>query len=826
MVSRFLREIGVRAVVADVPEYERNINKMRDSQDKLSKSAEETSKRFKLVGTAITGFGVAGAFVGKQFIGLASDLSESMNAVNVIFGDASDIINDFGENTARSVGLSTAAFNQLASQTGALLLDTGLPLKEIATLTTDLAVRAADMASIMNTDVTQAFDAIGQAIRGETEAIRFFSGDVTDATLQQFLLAQGINKTVTEMDQQEKKLLRIQVLMAQTEKFAGDFARTSEDLANAQRTVSSELENLGAKIGTVLLPVATEAVLTVGNFTKTLDELDPRLLKIGVLAGATATGLALIVGPGLVIIGFLPKLSAGMIIATKVMTAFTAASRAAALSLLGPLGIALALGAAAVALAVWAKRTEDARRETELLGSSFDSLKTRIQTLPLEFLVAEGERIVLTMVAQEKAISENEKALRKLTGTTLKEVTQAKSLRDIINKQRADLAFTSEAFKEVTDRITEMTESQEDSTIAIEEATKATELQKDEIEKLTRIHQRFTDRVRQGNSDLVEQDIVFQNTIRTIQEQENELLGLIATVGDGADAWKLYKDRQITVAQAIETLRSLQEDQKRRQEEEQRRLQDLSNEWAGVRRAIADTGNQMVQSGLSMNEIIALWAQVTSQSTASILSDLQAQGIGIDVLITDWEALGIPLEAIIALHKEMTQAALEQAAAERELADALRDVANAAGISLGPGGPGLIPPTTGQITTAFDALIQNIIGAGVPIPEFLDFGFFADLVLSFFNSGMDAAGALLAAIRQLELRILPDDQHGGFHPRSTQAIVGERGPEFVSLPGGSQVTPGNTDRSFNPTVNANYTNPQEPAGIMADLESLALLASI
>jgi hypothetical protein len=72
------------------------------------------------------------------------------------------------------------------------------------------------MASVFNTDVDDAMSAINQALRGETEAIRRYAGDVTDATLQTYLLSQGIEKNVTEMTQQEKRLLRVDVIMAQT----------------------------------------------------------------------------------------------------------------------------------------------------------------------------------------------------------------------------------------------------------------------------------------------------------------------------------------------------------------------------------------------------------------------------------------------------------------------------------------------------------------------------------------------------------------------------------------------------------------------------------
>jgi len=114
----------------------------------------------------------------------ASNLEESINAVNVVFGEGATQILAFGENAARSVGLANSEFNQLSTVTGALLQDVGLNMKQVAELTTLVVRRASDLASVFNTEVTDALLAFNSAIRGESEPIRRYSGDVTEATLR------------------------------------------------------------------------------------------------------------------------------------------------------------------------------------------------------------------------------------------------------------------------------------------------------------------------------------------------------------------------------------------------------------------------------------------------------------------------------------------------------------------------------------------------------------------------------------------------------------------------------------------------------------------
>ena len=194
-----------------------------------------------------------------------------MNAVEVVFKEGSDKILQFGESAADSVGLANSEFNQLAAVTGALLRDVGKPMDEVAALTIKLTKRAADLASVFNTDVSDAMGAVNAAIRGETEAIRRFGGDVTDASLQQFNLAQGIDTAVSSMTQQEKRLLRIKVLFSQTEDVQDDFLNTQDSLANITRTLGSKFTDTAASIGILFVPALEAALGAVNDLFDTLE---------------------------------------------------------------------------------------------------------------------------------------------------------------------------------------------------------------------------------------------------------------------------------------------------------------------------------------------------------------------------------------------------------------------------------------------------------------------------------------------------------------------------------------------------------------------------
>ena len=297
------------------------LNRIASNGEKM---AAGFAKHRRAIGMAAAGMGTALAGIGVAGIKASSDLGESMNAVNVIFGDGAKVIHEFGQTSARSAGLSTASFNQLAATTGALLKDVGLPMEEVAGLTTDLTVRAADMASVMNTSVEDALSAVGQALRGETEAIRRYAGDVTDASLEHFRLSEGMQKSVKDMSEQEKRLLRLDLIMKQTNIMAGDLANTQESLANQLRVAGAEFTNVQAAIGQALVPAVEKLMTKIGPLLEKIIEWikeNPELAKwITIIAEGNG---ALLIPLGALLL-ILPGLAAGFALVSGAMLPITA----------------------------------------------------------------------------------------------------------------------------------------------------------------------------------------------------------------------------------------------------------------------------------------------------------------------------------------------------------------------------------------------------------------------------------------------------------------------------------------------------------------------
>jgi len=226
------------------------------------------SQWVKTAGKAVAGIGALAG--GASLVGLfkgaiteASDLGESINALNVTYGDASKGVQGLGRASAKALGLSNAEFNGLAVRFSAFTKTIAGDGGDVVGTLEDLTGRASDFASVMNLDVAEAARLFQSGLAGETEPLRQFGIDLSAAAVEAHALEVGIADSSGEMTEAQKVQARYSLLMQQTAQTAGDFADTSDSLANSQRILSAQTDDLRAKLGAALLP-AMEGLVSFG----------------------------------------------------------------------------------------------------------------------------------------------------------------------------------------------------------------------------------------------------------------------------------------------------------------------------------------------------------------------------------------------------------------------------------------------------------------------------------------------------------------------------------------------------------------------------------
>lgn len=191
-------------------------------------------------------------------IGSASDLAETVSKSNKIFGDNAGVIEKWAEGASKSVGLSKGAALDAAASFGNMFTQIGFASDTAADMSQDVVQLSADLGSFNNLPTEDVADRMSAAFRGEYDSIQALIPTINAATVEQRALADTGKASADELTAAEKAAAVLAIAHEQGATAAGDFAATSDGLANSNKILKADLENVKTEIGQALLPVATE----------------------------------------------------------------------------------------------------------------------------------------------------------------------------------------------------------------------------------------------------------------------------------------------------------------------------------------------------------------------------------------------------------------------------------------------------------------------------------------------------------------------------------------------------------------------------------------
>ena len=297
-------------------------------------------------------------------INMASDYEESLNKVDVAFGDASQQVRDFAQTTVDQFGIAEGTALDMAALYGDMATSMNIPREEAAQMSQELVGLAGDLASFKNIGLDEASTALKSIFTGETESLKNLGVVMTQTNLDAFALAEGFGKTTEEMTEAEKVQLRYQYVLAATKNAQGDYARTADGTANSLRTMQESSKELAVAFGQELLPEITPLIQQGTKLIKAFADLDEeqKRLVVTVTAGAAAAGPAVkILGTATTGLGKLTKgvgtavTDIGKLVASGGKATDSMGALGKVLGTLGPKGMIIGgvvAGAAAIGIAV------------------------------------------------------------------------------------------------------------------------------------------------------------------------------------------------------------------------------------------------------------------------------------------------------------------------------------------------------------------------------------------------------------------------------------------------------------------------------------------
>jgi len=357
--------------------------------DDTAKKAGDFSKTMKLAGGILTGVGVAGVVAMADWAKSAGEAQVEMASVNAILKNVSDATQKstvvIGGNAGAIKGQTKEIENQLkqkATQLAMLKLSDGDHKAEIATIQKSINALKLQGLQIESTTVikgkaitvinkhAQSLEQLQKATADasnayiklgfddETTAMSFaklYQSTMDAKKANEFLALSADLARYKGVDLETATIAIMKASQGSTKELkamglaVNDGATAQQNLATIQKTVSGQavaysktykgamdtmnvtISNLKENLGDRLLPTITQFIGKLSDIVQKINDLNPNIIDMAVKIVAIGTGIALVVGPILMLIGFLPALSAGFALLSTTMLPVIAVIGAVAL---------------------------------------------------------------------------------------------------------------------------------------------------------------------------------------------------------------------------------------------------------------------------------------------------------------------------------------------------------------------------------------------------------------------------------------------------------------------------------------------------------------
>lgn len=262
--------------LSKAPSVSRNIIDMTNALAKLSRTGGAAGTAARSITSSFSGFSSGASAVTKKSFSLASaigkvyatywalfrgfrllgdaiDISSSLteveNVVRQTFGQYESLINNFAKTSIEKFGMSELSAKQFASRFQAMGTALDIPQGQMAKMSIRLTELAGDMASFYDVSQEDIAKSLQSVFSGTTAPMRRYGIDLTQATLKEWALKQGLDANISSMTQAQKAMLRYQYVLAHTTNITGDFARTADTWHNQITMLRENFKALGAVVG-------------------------------------------------------------------------------------------------------------------------------------------------------------------------------------------------------------------------------------------------------------------------------------------------------------------------------------------------------------------------------------------------------------------------------------------------------------------------------------------------------------------------------------------------------------------------------------------------
>ncbi len=225
---------------------------------------------------------------GREAVGVASDLVEVQNVVDKTFGASAAKVDQWASAQAKNFGLSELQAKQFTASFGSMLQTSGIDQAEAAEMAIRLSERVGDFASFQNTSIETAYQKILSGMSGEREPLLRYGLDMGADSVGDYA-----GMKLSDMENSERYRARYGYFLDQTAFLSGDYADTSDELANSLRTLENNGNRLLASMGEKVMPLLKAGTNAANDLFDALydESAEKSLAAIDQAASDTASGI-------------------------------------------------------------------------------------------------------------------------------------------------------------------------------------------------------------------------------------------------------------------------------------------------------------------------------------------------------------------------------------------------------------------------------------------------------------------------------------------------------------------------------------------------------
>ena len=192
----------------------------------------------------------------------SAEYIEQLNLFNVAMGSASQSASEFAQKVSDAMGIDPGKWMEYQGTLNMMIEGFGVASDKAQIMSQNLTQLSYDYSSLMNVDVSTAFDKIQSAMSGQIKGLKEYGNNVSVAMVKQTGLKYGLQGNVSTWDQNTQAIMRYITIMNNASKVDvfNDMARTINTPSNAVRILTQQFHVLRRAIGNIASVFATAVI--------------------------------------------------------------------------------------------------------------------------------------------------------------------------------------------------------------------------------------------------------------------------------------------------------------------------------------------------------------------------------------------------------------------------------------------------------------------------------------------------------------------------------------------------------------------------------------